>query len=55
MDLAGRGDLRMQLQRETNWRTLPMIFLNKRFVGGYVELRNLASAGLVGTASHPVL
>ena len=30
----------LELQNKYNWRTIPMIFIEGRFVGGYTELMN---------------
>lgn len=38
VDLSANADLRMQLADETGWRTVPMIFVEGRFVGGYDDL-----------------
>ena len=36
---------RMELARSTGSRTVPMIFVDGAFIGGYTELRALVSAG----------
>ncbi|MCB9228546.1 MAG: glutaredoxin [Deltaproteobacteria bacterium] len=37
--LDGDHELRMKLSAENGgWRTVPMIFIGERFVGGYTEL-----------------
>lgn len=44
--LDGRPEERMRLSRENGgWRTVPMIFIGDRFVGGYAELRALHRSG----------
>jgi len=44
-DLSLDYDLRERLSRETGWRTVPMIFVEDRFVGGYTELAALNAKG----------
>ena len=36
---------RMALVEETGWRTVPMIFVDGSFIGGFQELRALVSQG----------
>ncbi len=39
VNLENDHEKRMQLSRENNsWRTVPMIFIGKEFIGGYQEL-----------------
>ncbi len=39
-------DLRMRLAEENDgWRTIPMIFIGDRFIGGFVEARSLHEEG----------
>lgn len=52
VDLSTNHNLRMELSDATGWRTVPMVFVEGRFIGGYDdlyaawkrgELRHLAS------------
>ncbi len=36
---------RNELVEKLNWRTVPMIFIKDRFVGGYTELAGLEDSG----------
>ncbi len=36
---------RKELIESLNWRTVPMIFVNKRFIGGYDQLAALEHSG----------
>ena len=36
---------RMALVEETGWRTVPMIFVDGAFIGGFQELRGLINQG----------
>lgn len=45
IDLSQDDALRMKLVEETGWRTVPMIFINDKFVGGFQELVALHSQG----------
>jgi glutaredoxin 3 len=38
VDLSANHNLRMELADATGWRTVPMIFVEGRFVGGYDDL-----------------
>jgi len=38
VDLSSNSDLRMELSDATGWRTVPMMFVEGRFVGGYDDL-----------------
>lgn len=40
-DLGGRHDEKIALMRANQWRTLPMVFVDGRFVGGLKELQKL--------------
>lgn len=56
-DVSSRPELRREISREANWYTVPMIFIDDRFVGGYTELSALRArgglAGLAGAESSP--
>jgi glutaredoxin 3 len=41
VDLSKQHELRMKLIEETGQRTVPMIFIGEKFIGGYTELRAL--------------
>ncbi|HRE88538.1 MAG TPA: glutaredoxin domain-containing protein [Myxococcota bacterium] len=46
VDLTRDHDLRERLSRENgDYRTVPMIFVEGRFIGGYTDLSALANAG----------
>ncbi len=52
--LDGRDELRAELGRRLDgWRTVPMIFIGERFVGGFAELRRLHLAGELERLLHP--
>ena len=39
------AEKRKELVEKLNWRTVPMIFVNKQFIGGYDELAALERSG----------
>ena len=46
IDVTTNRELRDQISKENNgYATVPMIFINDRFIGGYTELRELAKNG----------
>lgn len=45
VDLSQDHELRFKLVEETGWRTVPMIYVEDKFVGGYQELRALQREG----------
>ena len=46
IDLTDNPELRMKLSQENNgYRTVPMIFIDGEFIGGYNELRQLHQTG----------
>lgn len=46
INLENDPELRMRLSRENNgWRTVPMIFIGDRFVGGFTDLKTLHDSG----------
>lgn len=47
-DVAADPALRRQVAAETGWRTVPMVFVDDVFVGGYTELAALRSRGGLG-------
>lgn len=51
-DVSAAPELRREISRQANWYTVPMIFVDDRFVGGYTELSALrARGGLSGLAA----
>ncbi len=51
VSLDDRHELRMQLSQQHDWRTVPMIFIDDVFIGGYDELQALNKAGKLETAT----
>lgn len=46
ISLEGKNDLRMKLSEENNgWRTVPMIFIGGKFMGGFDDVNRLHSEG----------
>lgn len=46
VDLGQQPELRQRLSQENGgYRTVPMIFIGKRFIGGYSELTDLDRSG----------
>ena len=45
VDLSQDHELRFRLVEETGWRTVPMIYVEGTFVGGYQELAALRKRG----------
>lgn len=45
IDLTGRREERLALLQRTGQRTVPQIFIGEVHVGGYTDLRALASRG----------
>lgn len=46
ISLEGKHEERMRLSRENaGWRTVPMIFIGEKFIGGYTELEKLHKSG----------
>lgn len=46
IQLDREPELRMRLAEENSgWRTVPMIFIGDRFIGGFIEVRNLNREG----------
>lgn len=41
LSLEGKTDELKNLIEKTNHKTVPQIFINKKFIGGYTELKNL--------------
>lgn len=49
IDLEGNPELRAKLSHENNWRTVPMIFIGERFVGGFDDVSELHRSGELKT------
>lgn len=45
IDLTSNPDELDRLRNETGWRTVPMIFIGDKLVGGYTDLRALDEQG----------
>jgi glutaredoxin 3 len=46
INLDDDPELRMRLSQENNgWRTVPMIFIGKHFIGGFTDLKALHDSG----------
>ncbi|MBC7465324.1 MAG: glutathione S-transferase N-terminal domain-containing protein [Bdellovibrio sp.] len=45
VDLTDKPAELERLKSETGWRTVPMIFINDKLVGGYSDLRTLEDDG----------
>lgn len=45
IDLTNNPDELERIKNETGWRTVPIIFINERLVGGYTDLRALDDRG----------
>jgi glutaredoxin 3 len=45
VDLTHDPELRARLSDATGWRTVPMVFVEGRLVGGYDDLQALSRAG----------
>lgn len=46
VNLDGQDELREKLSQENRgYRTVPMIFIDDKFIGGFTELKSLADQG----------
>lgn len=45
VDLTGKWDEIDQWKQRTGWQTVPMIFINGTFVGGYQDIKALEEEG----------
>ena len=45
INLDGRDDELEELRARTHWKTVPQIFINDEFIGGYTDLLNLEQSG----------
>lgn len=41
INIGNNANLMMQLNEETGWPTVPKVFVNGKFIGGYNELEDL--------------
>ncbi|TNF31049.1 MAG: glutaredoxin [Deltaproteobacteria bacterium] len=44
-DVSVRPELRREIANATRWRTVPMIFVDDQFIGGYTELAAFRERG----------
>lgn len=52
VDLTENDELRDKLSTEHQWRTVPMIFVNEKFIGGFTELREFDKQGGLDSLPH---
>ena len=45
INLDGKDDELLALQKRTNFRTVPQIFIADEFIGGFTELAELEDSG----------
>jgi len=45
IDLGSDPDIEANLTAQTGFRTVPQIFINERFVGGFTDLAKLSALG----------
>lgn len=45
VDLTGKQDELEKIKNETGWRTVPIIMINGKLIGGYTDLKALDEAG----------
>ena len=45
IDLTGKWDELDRWKQKTGWQTVPMIFINDTFVGGYQDIKALEEEG----------
>ncbi len=45
VDLTNNHDELEKLKQQTGWKTVPMIFINDKLVGGYTDLKTLEDEG----------
>lgn len=53
VSLEGDHDRRMELVKQTGWRTVPMIFVGEEFIGGSDELHRLDRSGKLAEMVDP--
>lgn len=44
-DLSDKPDEMERIKRETGWRTVPMIMINGKLIGGYTDMKALHEEG----------
>lgn len=45
IDLTGKDDEIQKIKNETGWRTVPIIMVDGRLIGGYTDLQTLVNEG----------
>ena len=45
IDLTGNFDEMDRIKNETGWRTMPIIMINDKLIGGYTDLKTLDDEG----------
>ncbi len=45
IDLSGKEDEIQRIKQETGWRTVPIIMINDKLIGGYTDLKSLDDSG----------
>ena len=45
IDLTSRTELRLEISTKYNWRTVPLIVIDDKFIGGFDELDKLNDEG----------
>lgn len=45
IDLTGKPEEIERIKNETGWRTVPIILINGKLVGGYTDLKDLDDEG----------
>jgi glutaredoxin 3 len=45
IDLTGKEDEIQKIKNETGWRTVPIILIKDKLIGGYTDLKALAESG----------
>jgi len=45
VDLTGNFDEMDRIKNETGWRTMPIIMINDKLIGGYTDLKALDDEG----------
>ena len=45
IDLTSRTELRLEISTKYNWRTVPLIIIDDKFIGGFDELDKLNDEG----------
>jgi glutaredoxin 3 len=51
-DLSADPERRRRLVEETGWRTVPVIFVGDRMIGGYEDLKKLHESGELTDMVH---